>query len=225
LIRLASDQEYEVDPIKNLCEHVLHGTHENRILAIEGLGILRVTSTFPLLTSILSECSQSLLGPPTPINLPGSAHHALHVASEICFTLARFDCLDPHTTLTNTCNKRGNPYLRAAAISATGIESNWHDERLISHYLSHGNPIYRVAATNAIFMCTGLRQLKYKSLVINLLMDQSPCVVIAAVEVSALYLNQDRQIQHAFGLLLSDKRFCRQQNTTVSQFVSSYLDA
>jgi len=224
VVTLACDRRYSDNPSENLAGHILQGTHDDRTLAIKGLGALNVYNALPLLTAVLSQCARSLDDPSLPLELPGSSGYALSVASEICQTLARLDCKEAHRVLVETCTRKGNRYLRAAAISATALESNWQDVQLLRRYLGYrGDALFRIAAANAIHECSGFRLQTYKPLILPLLHDKSPCVVISAVEVLALRWARDEEIPDLLLPLLSDHRFCKMYRTTVSKFVSGYF--
>jgi len=222
-VRLASDNRYSQEAVENICGYICWGDHDKRILAIGALGYLKEDSTLQLLLSLLNKCEQSLEHG-TPLDLPGSELHAMDVAGHICETLARIDNRAAHAELAKRCTDSKNVYLRAMAITATGLECNWCDENLIRRYLNQKRCArLRVAALNAIFLTGGHRLATFEPIVRPLLADPSPWVVISAVEVLALLIADDDEIIPALRPLLDDHRYCRPYHTSVALFVSSYF--
>jgi HEAT repeat protein len=196
-----------------------------RRAAIEALGLLKAVETLPFLSSLLTICAQSLDDKSVAVGLPEADGYELDLASEILQALARLDCFESHELLLRTCLKRGDRFLRAAAISATGLEANWHDPLLVRQFLNfRRDQVFRIAAVNAVHHCSGLRLAQYKPFIVPLLDDPSPCVVTSAVEVLALLWARDDKIADLLNKLLNDTRYCKIHHTTISKFVAGYYD-
>jgi len=224
-ISLAGDQKYSDNAVDNLCSYLRHGSHEELLAAIRLLGSLRPTSALQPLLDVLEECEHSLRPNEAELGLPGSAGHGLAIIGEICDSLARYDCDKSHKTLLRLINSSGNQWVRFTALRATGFESNWHDEHLVRRYLKQKRSTkLRVAALWAIHETSGYRLDGYKALVLPLLADGSPSVIIAAVDVLALFIHRDNAIMTAFEPLLADNRFCNISKATVAHYVSSYFE-
>jgi hypothetical protein len=223
-INLAGDKEHSEDVVENLCSYISQGNHEERVVSIRLLSLLKAESALPLLIELLARCEQSLGTRPIPLELLDSSDRGMEVTGELCLALARYDSGRTHEVLLRISNAPGNQYVRSMAISATGIESNWHDEGLILSYLSEKRSTrLRVAAVHAIFQTSGYRLASYKSHVLPLLADASPWIVISAVEVLALLIHHDGDVLAALEPLLGDNRYCKSYHTTVARFVSSYF--
>lgn len=224
LARLAIDHKHNPDSVSNLLAYAFHGSRRERLDAIEALGIFKCEESIPHLRNLLQSCERSLQGLEPFIDLGEMVDRSLELASTVLLAFGVIDNKNSHAALLDAYRKSKNIYIRAEALRAMGLESNWHDEKLIRSCLRGKRPVrLRVAAVNAIFLCKGLRLRSYRNDLISLLFDDSPCVVIAAVEALMPLLPRDKEVASLFQSLIKDHRKCKSAGTSVTEFVSLIL--
>jgi len=222
-IDMATDRKFGPDPIENLCGYILNGTDGERYAAIDALGYLREDTALPTLLSLLEKCAQSLREKKTKLILSGTELYAYPTGAYICETLARFNSYDTHEHLVRMCNTPGDRWLRSAAIDATGLECDYHDEALLRRYLNFKScPILRYGAVMSMHHAFGSRLKKYRDLALPMLADPSPTVISGAIMVLIDILDEDEAIA-MIGPLRADRRYCRTSRMTISQIASMYL--